>query len=116
MGHNSTQTAEPKSPSKEKASSPSSCVFDFEHGEIPHCIRKTSTSGLSISPQFLKELRFDSNGLAGVLSQTYGWMYVDRKGLVVINGVAWMDNGPDSFYDGRVRVIRDGKYGFANRN
>ena len=26
-----------------------------------------------------------------------------------------MDNGPDSFHDGLVRVVRNKKYGFANR-
>ena len=26
-----------------------------------------------------------------------------------------MDNGADSFHDGLVRIVRNGKYGFANR-
>lgn len=42
-------------------------------------------------------------------------MYVSRDGKVVVVGVASMDNAADSFHDGLVRVIRKGKYGFANR-
>lgn len=42
-------------------------------------------------------------------------MYVNRAGKVVVTCVPTMDNGPDSFHDGLVRVLRNGKYGFANR-
>jgi WG containing repeat len=42
-------------------------------------------------------------------------MYVSRSGKVVIKGVPVMDNGADSFHDGLVRIVRNGKYGFANR-
>jgi hypothetical protein len=34
---------------------------------------------------------------------------------VAIAGVAVMDNWADSFHNGLVRFVRDGKYGFANR-
>jgi hypothetical protein len=42
-------------------------------------------------------------------------MYVTRRGRVVIVGVPRMDNWADSFHDGLVRVVRNKKYGFANR-
>ena len=42
-------------------------------------------------------------------------MYVNRRGKIVISGIPVMDNGTDSFHDGLVRVVRNGKYGFANR-
>jgi hypothetical protein len=60
-------------------------------------------------------MRFDSHGLASVLSRREGWMYVVRTGRVVISGVPSVDNGPDSFHDGLVRVVKNKKYGFANR-
>jgi hypothetical protein len=63
----------------------------------------------------LKLLQFDSYGLAPVLSAKEGWMYVSRTGRVVIIGVPSMDNWADSFHDGLVRVVRNLKYGFANR-
>ncbi len=42
-------------------------------------------------------------------------MYVNRTGRAVIIGVPSMDNGPDSFHDALIRVVRNKKYGFANR-
>jgi hypothetical protein len=92
------------------------CLFDFERGEVPNCIMKSTTGDLFIAPQYLKDLEFDSHGLAAVRSPIDGWMYVNRKGKVVIRGVAVMDNGADTFHDGLVRIVRDKKYGFANRS
>ena len=90
------------------------CLFDFERGEIPNCVRQTATGQLFISPEALRQLHFNSYGLAPVFSPKEGWMYVSRRGIVVIKGVPTMDNGPDTFHDGLVRVIKNGKYGFAN--
>lgn len=92
-----------------------SCLFDVERGELPGCLRENASGELFVAPKFLKELNFDSRGLAAVHSPTKGWMYVSREGKVVITGVAAMDNWADSFHDGLVRFVRDGKYGFANR-
>ncbi len=50
-----------------------------------------------------------------VLSAREGWMYVSRTGRVLISGVPSMDDWADSFHDGLVRVVRNKKYGFANR-
>jgi WG containing repeat len=92
-----------------------SCLFDPERGEVPDCIREEAGGKLLVSQQVLKLLQFDSYGLAPVLSAKEGWMYVSRTGRVVVIGVPSMDNGADSFHDGLVRVIRNKKYGFANR-
>lgn len=92
-----------------------SCIYDFERGEVPNCLRQAATGQLFVTTEVLKQLHFDSYGLAPVLSPKEGWMYVSRKGKVVIQGVQVMDNGPDSFHDGRVRVVRNNKYGFADR-
>jgi len=91
------------------------CLFDLERGEVPNCIRENPSGEPFIAPQLVKELPFDSHGLAAVSSPEYGWMYVDRRGFVIVMGVAAMDNGADSFHDGLVRVVRNGNYGFANR-
>jgi hypothetical protein len=91
------------------------CVFDFERGELPDCVRENTTGQLSIAVQYLSELPFDAQGLATVLSHDKGWMYVNRKGKVLISGVVRMENGPDSFHNGLVRFVRNKKYGFANR-
>ena len=89
--------------------------LDVERGELPGCLRENANGELFVAPQFLKELNFDSRRLAAVHSPTQGWMYVTRDGKVVITGVAVMDNWADSFHNGLVRFVRDGKYGFANR-
>jgi hypothetical protein len=94
----------------------SPCMFDFERGELPNCILKSAAGDLSIAPQFLKDLEFDSAGLAAVRSATQGWMYVNHKGKVIIRGVPVMDNWADTFHDGLVRFVRNNKYGFANRS
>ncbi len=92
------------------------CLFDFERGEVSKCILKSSTGDLIVAPQYLKELNYDSHGVAAVRSPLEGWMYVNRKGRVVISGVPVMDNWADTFHDGLVRFVRDKKYGFANRS
>jgi WG containing repeat len=91
------------------------CVFDFERGEVPNCVRERPTGELFIAGRVLKELQFDSYGLAALLSPKRGWMYVGRTGRVVVSGVPSMDNSADSFHDGLVRTVTNEKYGFANR-
>jgi WG containing repeat len=93
----------------------SPCLFDVERGEIPNCVGENAKGDLFIAPEFLKELMFDSHGLAVVRSARNGWMYVSRTGKVLIKGVPVMDNWADSFHDGLVRIVSNGKYGFANR-
>jgi hypothetical protein len=92
----------------------SPCLFDFERGEVADCVRQSPTGRLYISPTVLSQLTFDSHGLATVRSQVENWMYVNRRGDVVIRGVPTFDNGPDAFHDGLVRFVRNGKYGFAD--
>lgn len=91
------------------------CTFDYQRGEVARCIERTQDGQLLITQKVLKELNFDSYGLAPVLSPSRGWMYVNREGKVVVTGVAVMDNWADSFHDGLVRVVKNGKYGFADR-
>lgn len=99
-----------------KAAAPdTSCLYDFERGAIPGCIHKAANGELSVKQEVLKQLQFDSHGLAAVRSAAKGWMYVSRTGKVVISGVPTMDNWADTFHDGLVRVVRNGKYGFSNR-
>jgi hypothetical protein len=113
--HSDTSSQTRQSAVKDAPSPGTSCVFDFERGEIPDCVHQSPNGELVLAPQVLKQLSFDSHGLAPVLSPKEGWMYVSRSGKVVVAGVPSMDNWADSFHDGLVRVVRSGKYGFANR-
>jgi len=108
------------SPSQQPAPSKSagldtSCLYDVEQGVIPDCLQKAGNGELSVKQGVLKQLQFDSHGLAAVRSMTNGWMYVSRTGKVVIKGVPTVDNWADTFHYGLVRVVRNEKYGFSNR-
>jgi hypothetical protein len=110
------QAATPADSTKSSQSQGEPCLFDFERGQVPDCVRKHPGGAHFIAPQFVKELTFDSDGLAAVHSQNEGWMYANRKGTVIITGVPMMDNGADTFHDGLVRFVRKEKYGFADRH
>src|SRR6185312_794718 len=81
-----------------------SCLYDLDQGVVPNCIQRAPNGELFVTKQVLKELRFDSHGLAVLKSATSGWLYVSRTGRVVIRGVPTMDNWADTFHDGLVRI------------
>ena len=108
------QTSAPHGASSTDESHGIPCLFDPERGEVPDCLHQSREGRLSVAPQIVKQLDFDAYGLAAVRSPE-GWMYVNRSGKVVVASVTVMDNGADSFHDGLVRIVRNGKYGFANR-
>ncbi len=85
---------------------------DFK--EVSNCVKKNKTGELFIAFPYLRQLSFGKNGLAVVYSHEEGWMYVNRKGRVIISGVAVMDNGADVFHDGLVRFSKNNKWGFAD--
>ncbi|HKD86608.1 MAG TPA: WG repeat-containing protein [Terriglobales bacterium] len=89
-------------------------MFDPQRGEIPDCIHVQPDGSLAVTPRYMRELPYDSGGLAAVWVAGE-WNYVNRRGIVIITGVPAYDNGPDEFHDGLVRFVRDKKYGFANR-
>jgi hypothetical protein len=106
-----SQGQQPGSPKASDAS----CMYDPEIGLIADCIQKQSNGELFLKQKVLQQLRFDSYGLSPVFSSVNGWMYVSRAGKVLITGVPVMDNGADTFHDGLVRVVKNNKYGFSNR-
>lgn len=57
---------------------------------------------------------FNQYGLAPFTIQSFGRVYVNRGGRIVIRDVAMMDNVPDAFHHGLVRIERDGKWGYAD--
>ena len=91
------------------------CGFISAPGDVPDCIHRSAAGKLSVAAQYWRLMTFDSHGLAAVWSREHGWMYVNRRGAVLITGVQSMDNYADSFHDGLVRIVRDNKYGFADR-
>jgi WG containing repeat len=95
-----------------------SCRFNGS-SVVANCILRSNDGTLSIANEVLRELQFDSYGLAQVRSEDNSrepWMYVTRNGRVVVVGVPNFDNWADEFSDGLVRTVLKGKYGFANRH
>jgi WG repeat protein len=103
--------------SRTESAASNTCMIQPDVGLLPGCISKGSDGKLSIAPKYRKQLRVAGHGLAPVWSESEpkGWMYVDRKGRVVVTGVAAFDNGADTFHDGLVRVARENRFGYANR-
>ena len=95
----------------------SPCLFEFERGVVPDCIYADTAGRLFVAPQYVSQLNFDSSGLAPIRSEAppYGWMYVSRRGKIVVTGVPSIDNWADEFHEGLVRTVKNGKVGFANR-
>ena len=118
------QTAKPESnatnaqsAATHAATTASGCWFSGS-GLSPNCVLRDGQGNLFIAQDYLKELDFDSHGLAQVCvdgDSRHGWMYVNRKGRVIISGVPSFDNWADSFSGGLVRTVVNEKYGFANR-
>jgi hypothetical protein len=102
-------------PPIKSAAPDTSCLYDFERGVIPDCIHKAANGELTVKQEVLKQWQFDSHGLGAVRSAAIGWMYVSRTGKALISDVPTMDNWADTFHNGLVRVVRNGKYGFSDR-
>lgn len=122
----SAQTVEPQSESINTQSAAidaarigDSCVFEGSEIEsYPKCVLRDDQGKLFIARDYVKKLKFD-RGLAAVWhddKSRHGWMYVDRKGRVIIQGVPSSDNWADAFSDGLVRTVINEKYGFADRH
>ena len=109
------QTEHERSANSRSAKAAQPCLFDYELGEVPDCVQAGTDGSRSIAARYVKELRYRTSGLAAVHSVD-GWMYVDRRGKVVITGVPTFDNGPDEFQDGLVRFLKNQKYGFADQS
>jgi len=57
---------------------------------------------------------FNRYGLSPFFIESFGRVYVNRTGRIIIRGVAFMDNGTDDFHHGLVRINRGGMWGFAD--
>ena len=95
---------------------------DFEHrrdiASYPNCVFHDDRGNLFIAQHYVKKLEFDSYGLAVVfhgVRSGHQFMYVNRKGRVVIQDVPIVDNWAEEFSDGLVRTFVNKKYGFADR-
>lgn len=68
--------------------------------------------------QLISELKgavsFDSSGMAWLATRDFGWVLLNKSKGVLLWGVASLDNGPDNFRSGLVRIQRGEKWGYCN--
>ena len=63
-----------RSANKRAVPATQSCLFDYERGEVPNCVYIAGDGSRSIARHYLKDLTYESNGLASVRGMD-GWMY-----------------------------------------
>jgi hypothetical protein len=91
------------------------CVVDAGFILVPQCAFERKNGQLYVSARYLHLVLGPSKDkLEPIAIEGSGWAYIDRRGLVVVQDVAFFDNGADFFHNGLVRVVRSGKYGLAD--
>lgn len=86
-------------------------------GVVEHCLFEGKNGNLFVSTEVLRHLKFNSKRLAPIRSEKnsrFPWMYVDRKGRVVISCIPSIDNWADEFSEGLVRTSVANKVGFSD--
>jgi hypothetical protein len=92
-----------------------SCVVeDMDTPTMPACVVQSRNGVLLIPEKYWMHPAFNRYGLSAFTIESFGRVYINRSGRVVIRDVGLMDNGPDEFHHGLVRVNRDGKWGYAD--
>jgi hypothetical protein len=96
------------------------CPVATEYAEIPACAVYQYKGRNYVRADWTKdawrghEVKVGLRILAWARVRGLGWVYLDRTGRVVIDGVAPLDNGPSPFQSGLVRVARQGKWALVN--
>jgi hypothetical protein len=98
------------------AQSSSHCTVGDEDvpWSFPACALESRHGEQYVAPKYLKGSEFNADGLTWVRVVPGGFVYVNRKGRIIVRDVSMMDNGADWFHRGVVRLERGGKYGFAD--
>ena len=99
----------PQQPEKTCAVTEEDFPFSF-----PACAMQQQHETQFVPLKFLRGADFNRYGLTWVRVVPGGYMYVNRKGRVIVRDISSMDNGADYFNHGMVRLERAGKYGYAD--
>ena len=89
------------------------CAPDPELIAVPPCAIQHIGGQTRIIQSHLTTRSLNKYGLAPAWIEG-GWTYVDRRGLVVVENVAIMDNWANEFHHGLVRVTHNDKWGLAD--
>lgn len=87
---------------------------DVDTAILPACVIQSSDDGLYVAKKYWTHANFNRYGLAPFTIISFGRVYINRAGRIVIRDVAYMDNGPDDFHHGLVRIERKGIWGYAD--
>jgi WG containing repeat len=101
------------------------CAVDPQILTLPPCALETRNGETFVSRKYLPlffGVHADALGSAGKGTNGFaysavagqGWVYFDHTGRIVVRNVATMDNGPNAFHHGLVRIMRDGKWGLVD--
>lgn len=93
---------------------PQCVVQDMDTPTMPKCVIQSRSGAMFIPKRYWMHPSFNQYDLAAFTIQSFGRVYINRTGRIVIRDVAFMDNGPDEFHHGVVRVEHDGKWGYAD--
>jgi hypothetical protein len=89
-------------------------VEDIDTPTMPACVVQSRDNSFYIPKKYWLHASFNRYGLSGFWIQSFGRVYINRSGRIVIRDVAFMDNGLDDFHHGLVRINRDGMWGYAD--
>ena len=89
-------------------------VKDIDTPTMPKCVIQPRNGELFIPKRYWMYPSFNQYGLAPFTILSFGRVYVNRTGRIVIRDVAFMDNAPDEFHHGLVRIEHEGKWGYAD--
>jgi hypothetical protein len=96
------------------AQEPPCVVEDIDTPTMPACVVQARDNALYIPKKYWMHPSFNRYGLSGFWIQSFGRVYINRSGRIVIRDVAFMDNGLDDFHHGLVRINRDEMWGYAD--
>jgi len=93
----------------------SPCVVeDIDTTTLPACVIQARNDALFIPKKYWMHPTFNRYGLSPFTIQSFGHVYINHTGRIVIRDVATIDNGPDDFHHGLVRINHDQMWGYAD--
>lgn len=90
------------------------CVVDVDTAAVPACALETRHGSVHVIAAHVPALFADTTQRLTAVFLPTGWAYIDRRGRIVVDDVAVMDNGANEFHHGLVRVTRGGRWGLAD--
>lgn len=101
--------------SPQQGSRQTPCVVeDIDTPRMPACVIQSHNGVLFIPRKYWMHPAFNRYGLSAFTIESFGRVYINRSGRIIIRNVGLMDNAPDEFHHGLVRVSRDEMWGYAD--